>query len=66
MKLCKDCRHINQYAQCTHPDIPMLDVVNGNHHVWYCQVARSRDDLCGFDAKLFAAKLTDSNDEASK
>lgn len=61
MKICKECRHMNKYTQCEHPDIPLLDLVEGKHHVYLCEVARHEETLCGVDGKLFSSK-TDSND----
>jgi hypothetical protein len=56
LKLCKDCKYINQCEQCECPTIPLLDLVNGRHHVFYCAVARANIHLCGPDAKYFEAR----------
>lgn len=55
MKLCVDCKHFifDQASLCGHTSLITIEPVYGSETYHKASWTRSREDLCGLEAKLF-------------
>lgn len=56
VKLCKDCRYINDSGcWCIHPSLP-INLVSGRIKASPAYMMREHDNMCGEEGKLFEKK----------
>lgn len=55
VRLCKDCE-FKKGIFCEHPNLKVLDYVDGHHTNHSCIVNRAHADLCGPDGKFYSPK----------